>query len=184
MRWWAVGLIGLAALGPVAPRTGAAEEPASDEYKVKAATLYKLTPFIEWPARAFASREAPLVIGVLGADPFGSYIDEFMAGEKVDGRPLVVRRYAKVEDIKDCHILFIARSEAGALKTIFAQLKDRPLLTVGDSDNFTRDGGMIRLALVNGKIRLRISAEAAKSTEPRISSKILGPDTLVAPGKD
>ena len=176
-----VAALVLALLGSTA--AAATAPPAiSEEYQVKAVFLFNFAQFVEWPARAFRDPTSPLVIGVLGTDPFGAYLDELVKGEKVGERPLLVRRYTRVEEIADCHILFIGASEASVLEKVVAQLKDRSILTVGDMDLFTRRGGMVRFLTENGKIRLRIYLEAAEAHNLKISSKILSPATTVGPG--
>ena len=130
---------GLRHPGPVRRDLGAgAHAPAapSPEYQIKAIFLFQFAQFVEWPARAFHGAHDPLVIGVCGEDPFGSFLDEAVRGEKIGERPLVVRRYRRGEDIADCHILFISRSESGQLDQILARLKGRSVLTVGDMEQF------------------------------------------------
>ena len=176
-------LLGLALLCAVTP--GASAQPtASAEYQLKAVFLFNFAQFVEWPARAFRDAKAPLVIGILGEDPFGAYLDDLVSGEKIGDRPLVVHRYNRAEDLNDCHIVFISRSEARNVENIVARLKNRSLLTVSDLDAFARRGGMVRFVMEDGKIRLRINVEAAKACELTISSKILRPGTIVTPGKD
>jgi len=152
------------------------------EYQLKAAFLFNFAQFVEWPASAFRTAQSPLIIGVLGDDPFGPYLDELVNGEKVGERPLVPRRFKRVEDIGECHILFISRSESSNLERILGRLRERSVLTVSDIEGFSRQGGMVRFVTENGKIRLRINVEAAKSCNLTISSKILRPGTIVTSG--
>jgi len=176
-------LLGLALAGLGAPAVRA-ETTLSPEYQLKAVFLFNFAQFVEWPAQAFPGPKAPLVIGVLGKDPFGAYLDDLVSGEKIGDRPLVIRRYSRLEELAGCHILFISRSEARNLETIVARLKEQNVLTVSDADSFTRQGGMVRFAMENGKIRLRINVEAAKARHLSISSKVLRPDTIAIPGRD
>jgi hypothetical protein len=155
---------------------------AAREYQVKAVFLFNFTQFVEWPADAFAHANTPLVIGVLGEDPFGAYLDETVRGETVNGRPLIVARYRRVQEIGDCQILFISRSETEQLEQILASLVGKPVLTVGDVEGFARRGGMIDLATVSGRIELRINLEAARAARLTMSSKLLRPAKVV-PGK-
>src|SRR6185436_524028 len=128
-----------------------AQTTPSREYQVKAVFLFNFAQFVEWPPPAFADAQAPLVIGVLGEDPFGAYLDETVRGEKVNNRPLTVQRYRRVEEIKACHVLFISQSEVDRLKEIIATLKGRNILTVGDTDGFALYGGMIRFVTEKNK---------------------------------
>jgi hypothetical protein len=162
---------------------GWAQTAPSKEYQIKAVFLFNFVQFVEWPPASFPGAGTPLVIGILGGDPFGSYLDETVRGEKVDNRSLEVQRYRQVDEIKTCHVLFISRSEANRLEQILASLKDRSILIVGDSDDFVQRGGMIRLANAQNKIRLIVNVEAAKVAKLTISSKLLRSAELVTPSK-
>ena len=151
----------------------------SREYQVKAVFLFNFAQFVEWPAEAFPGAQTPLVIGVLGEDPFGAFLDETVRGEKVNNRPLVVERYRRVEEIKTCHVLFISGSEANHLDQILSSLKVRKILTVGDTEGFARAGGMIRFMTEAKKTRLRINLKAAQDARLTISSKLLRPAEIV-----
>jgi hypothetical protein len=174
-------LVALLALAAALPAR--AQAPPT-EYEVKAVFLFNFSQFVDWPAAAFADAHAPLVIGVLGGDPFGATLDEIVRGETVNGRPLAVRRYHSLQQIDTCHILFIDRSQEPQLESIVAALKSRSVLTVGDFDSFAHRGGMIRFFTVGHKIRLRINLSAAQEAKLIISSKLLRPAQIVEPGQD
>jgi hypothetical protein len=145
----------------------------SAEYQVKAVYLFNFAQFVEWPAKAFPDPQRPLVIGVLGDDPFGNYLDETIRGESVNKRALTVQRFRRVGEVKTCHVLFISRSESDRLEQTFSSLKGRHILTVGDTDDFTQRGGMIRFVIEKSKIRVRINLGAVKAADLAISSKLL-----------
>ena len=149
-----------------------AQSTATKEYRVKAVFLFNFSQFVEWPATAFTGPSAPFVIGILGDDPFGTYLDETVANEKVNGHPLVVQRYRDVRDVKNCQILFISFADAEKTRENLLAVNNH-ILTVSDRDNFVRMGGMIRLFTENNKIRLQINPDAARSAELSISSKLL-----------
>ena len=151
----------------------------SGEYQVKAVFLFNLAQFVEWPPKAFADPGAPLVVGVLGEDPFGSYLDETLRGERAHNRPLLLQHYRRVSEVRVCHVLFISRSETDRLDQIFAAVRGRSVLTVGDADEFISRGGMIGLVTEKNKIRIRINAEAVRAAGLTISSKLL---RLALPG--
>jgi hypothetical protein len=165
-------------------RDAPAETTPPPEYQLKAVFLFNFAQFVEWPPEAFPEAQTPLVIGVLGEDPFGAYLDETVRGETVNNRSLVVHRYRRVEEIETCHVLFISRSEAGRLEQILASLKGRNILTVGDMAGFARRGVMIRFLTEKNKIRLRVNLAATKDTNLVISSKLLRPAEIIEPGED
>ncbi len=174
LRGW-LFLAGLALGG----NTGTAQIPPVHEYQVKAVMLFNFAHFVEWPPAAFADPSAPLVIGVLGEDPFGISLDEAVHGEKVGLRPLLVRRYQRTEDLDTCHLLFISRSEAGRLEEIIARLQNRSILTVSDAEGAALRGIMIRFVTEENRIRLRINLNAAKAAGLVLSSKLLRPAEIV-----
>jgi hypothetical protein len=140
---------------------------------VQAVFLFNFAQFVEWPSDAFANAKAPLVIGILGEDPFGSVLDETVRGETVRGRAFKIRRFRRVDDVKDCHILFISKSSGSRLADVLAAVKGRPILTVSNSDDFEEEGGIIRFVIEQSKIRLSIDLEAAQATRLTLSSKLL-----------
>ncbi|HEU4633924.1 MAG TPA: YfiR family protein [Flavisolibacter sp.] len=138
--------------------------------QLKAVFLYNFTQFVDWPANSFSSSTSPFVIGILGENPFGSYLSSVVEGEKAGSHPIIVRHFNSVKEIGNCHILFINRKEASSA---IKHLENRSILTVGDESDFIRSGGMIRFFIRNNKIRLQINLKAAKASGLNISSKLL-----------
>jgi hypothetical protein len=172
----------IAALLALALAAGPLVAAGPTEYEVKAVFLFNFTQFVDWPASAFASPTSPLVIGVLGEDPFGQTLDEAVAGETVNGRPLAVRRYHAIDEIEDCHILFINPPTQRPLPAVLESLRAHNVLTVSDSREFARAGGVIEFVTVDNKIRLQINLDAAKLANLTISSKLLKPARIVKTG--
>jgi hypothetical protein len=143
------------------------------EYQLKSVFLFNFARFVDWPATAFADAKAPLIIGVLGEDPFGGVLDDTVRNETVNGRKLVIRRFARLQDIDICHILFISPSEASRIEEYVAALRARSVLTVADLSGAALRGVMIRLITEQNRIRLRINFEEAKAAHLTLSSKLL-----------
>jgi hypothetical protein len=148
-----------------------AETPS--EYQVKAAFLYKFARFIEWPAASFADTASPLIIGILGKDPFGPMLDQAIAGKLVKGRPLQVVRFSRLDQPPRCHILFVGQRAEPDLAQLFALLGNRSVLSVGDSEDFAQAGGMIRLLVSGQHVLFEINTEAAQRAGLKISSQLL-----------
>jgi len=177
-------LAGLGILCAAGARDLPAEGAPAGEYQIKAVFVYNFAHFVQWPPAALPAGAAPLVIGVLGTDPFGPYLDEAVRGEKIDGHPLAVQRFRRIEDVRDCQILFISQSENDRLDRILADLKGRSILTVSEAAGFGDRGGMIGLVTVDHKVRLKINVGAARAATLTISSKLLRPAEIVTTGKD
>jgi len=151
--------------------------------EIEAVFLFNFSQFVDWPSQVFAEPDSPIVISVLGSDPFGTTLDEVVRGEVVKGRSLIVRRFQRVEQLTDTQILFISRSERGRLESILTTLKGRSVLTVSDIEGFANNGGIICFVLVDNKIRLRVNLQAAKAAGLTLSSKLLRPAQIVGPGE-
>lgn len=152
---------------------------ATSEYQLKAVFLFNFAQFVEWPASVFARPEDPVIIGVLGIDPFGADLDAVLDGEEVSGRPLIVHRYKSAAEIQHCHLLFIPRTQTD-VRQILGELQGRPILTVGETAEFIDAGGMIRFVTEGSRIRLHINLRAADAAQLRLSSKLLRSSQIVA----
>ena len=179
--YWKRTVVFFAAISGILGYGTVPQKTATPEYQVKAVFLYNIAQFIEWPNDSSANEKSPLIIGILGRDPFGSYLDDTVKGEEINGRPLTIERYANIAAIKQCHILFIHASFAPKLPTIRKSLKGKGILTVSDASNFAKQGGMVRFFEQKNKIRLRINLDAVKAENITISSKLLRLAEIVDP---
>jgi hypothetical protein len=114
-----------------------------------------------------------LVIGILGADPFGQFLDETVRDETVHGRPLVVKRFHTVTEARNCHILYLANSEAAGLEQTLKALEGKPVLTVSDMDRAAGRGIAIGFVIEQNKIRFRINLKVARAANLNLSAKLL-----------
>jgi uncharacterized protein DUF4154 len=160
-----------------------AQNTVGREYNIKAVFIYNFTQFVTWPDAAFTAPSSPFVIAIVGRDPFGSVIDETVAGEKVNGHPIVIQRYTEMKEIKNAHILFVSRDEASAFYKWLPELKTRRMLTVSDTTGFAAAGGMIRFLVQDNKIKLQINLSATREAGLEVSSKLLRVAEIVEPQK-
>lgn len=143
------------------------------EYQIKAAFLFNFTQFVEWPSRSFPTSQSPAVIGILGTNPFGNYLEETIAGESINKHPLTIQHFNSVDDIANCQVLFVNIQDKNQLQIIIEKLKGKNILTISDANGFSKLGGMIRLYTKNDKINIQVNLEAAKAEDLVISSKLL-----------
>ncbi len=163
-------LIALTVLFLLPGRIGAQE---ANEYEVKAAFLYNFARFVEWPDNVSPDPNGPLVIAILGRDPFGGEIDRAIEGKTVNGRRLVIKRFSSLETYEQCHILFVSSSERGNLPRILAAVRTNSVLTVSETDRFAQIGGIINFITIENRIRFEINQAAAERVGLKISSKLL-----------
>jgi hypothetical protein len=154
------------------------------EYQIKAAFLFNFTQFVNWPPTAFVSDQSPLIIGILGKDPFGSYLDETVVGEKINGRSLIIQRYKSIEEVDRCHILFINLPDAKKFNDVITNLKGRNVLTVGDDPDFLQRGGMMKFFTKDNKVQIQVNLEATQAANLTVSSKLLRLVQIFTPSKN
>jgi hypothetical protein len=159
----------------VAWMAGAGAAAANDlEAEVKAAMLYNFTRFVEWPASAWKDPRAPMVVGVLGSDPFGQVLEDTLRDKTYGGgRPIVVRRLKSIAEIDGCQVLFVSRSEKKRLAEVLHAPQAAGVLTVSDIEDFTRSGGVIGFQTVDHKVRFGVNLGTASKAGLTISSKLL-----------
>jgi len=146
---------------------------ALSEYQVKAAYLFNFLKFVEYPSASFADPLAPIVIGVVGDDPFGSALPQVVIGKTVQGRDLVIRVYRIGEDLRGAHILFISASERKKIPMILSSLRGSSVLTVSDTAGFLDAGGMIQFLNEDSRVRFAINVDATSRAKLKMSSKLL-----------
>ncbi|HKC68067.1 MAG TPA: YfiR family protein [Bacteroidia bacterium] len=146
---------------------------ATREYQVKAAFVFNFTQFVEWSSQSFTTPQTSAVIGILGKDPFGNYLQETITGETINKHPLVIQHFNSVDDVNNCQVLFINISDKNQLRAILQKLKGKNILTISDVNGFAKMGGIVRLYTKDDKINIQINLEAAKEENLLISSKLL-----------
>ena len=173
MRLRAIPILGLWLVCLLAGGIGRAQESPPTEHQLKAAFLLNFAKFVEWPPAAFGDPTAPIVLGILGDNPFGIILEQTIRGKAINDRPLVVKEFHSAAEATNCHILFISPSEKARLPQILAGLHGASVLTVSELDRFTESGGMINFIRQGNKIRFQINETAAKTVSLKISSKLL-----------
>ncbi len=168
---WSVLLL-MALLNPVAAGTAGAQ-PANDEYHVKAAFVFHFAQLVVWPAEATNESGSSLTLCTLEDDAFSDELVNTIQGRQIGSRTIRIRHVHLPQATRECNILVITKAEGKRLPLILAALRNSPVLTVGEGDNFLSSGGMIRFRIVQDKIRFDINLEAADSSHLKISSQLL-----------
>src|SRR5436190_11300465 len=137
-----------------------AEQPQFSENQVKGAFLTKFAMFVEWPGKPVPGGQTPIVIGILGEDPFGPQFELALAKESIKGRPFTLKHLKDPQEAGGCQILYVSSSESPRLPEILAAIHKQPILTVGDQERFAHQGGMINFIKQDGKVRFEVNTAA------------------------
>jgi hypothetical protein len=155
----------------VTPAVSSAADSTSLEYQIKAALLIKFGSYVDWPRTAFSAPNSPLNVCVAGEDPFGDILDSTASGQRVDERPVQIRRVKAVARDSGCHILFVASDSQRTVQALEG-LRGAGMLTVTDSG--TGGGaGIIDFVVRDNRVRFDINDDAAAQNGLAISSKLL-----------
>ena len=173
MRGGAARVLSFTLLAFAAGWNASAQDSQPTEYQIKAAFIFNFAKFVEWPKSTFPETNSPLVIGVVGEDPFHGVLEKTVRGKAVDDHPLVVKAFQTSAEATNCHILFISTSEKERLPQVLKDLSGSSVLTVGEMGGFNEAGGMIVFVLERTMIRFKINNAAATSAGLKISSKLL-----------
>jgi hypothetical protein len=144
------------------------------EYPVKLAFLYNFTKFVEWPSGAYRDPGAPLMICIVGHDPFSQDLEGQLRTRTVGDRPVDVRTLRPNEDLSVCQIVFVPVTEKDRAGRILKGLKGENALTVGETPGFAALGGIVNLTVEGNKVHFEVNLLAAERAGLKISSRLLG----------
>jgi len=162
--------------------SASARPDAYKEYEIKAVFLLNFTQFVEWPEGTFTETNTTLNIGVLGDEAFADTLQQTVNGERVKGRLLTIKRFSRGAVVKDCHVLFVSRSEESHLKELHDLLAGMGVLTVGECQDFSTCGGVINFFPQGSKIRFEINPDEARRKGLKISAQLLSLGKIVDSG--
>jgi len=172
-RGWPFVACAVAALA-IATSAGGEE---SLDLAVKATYLYKLAPFVDWPAASFPTPDSPFELCVVGNDPFGAVLDRAVAGQRINGHPIVIDRLPRAQHNSNCDMAFVAGSRGQPVGDALRELAGAPVLTVTDGPT----QGIVDFVTDEGRVRFRIDDQAAADSGLSISSKLLRLAMAVVP---
>ena len=162
-------LLGLVLFCTALARGGAGDAPAPKVHELQAAFIYNFTKFIEWPTNSFRDTPAPFVIAVAGNSPCLTALEELARGRKVAGRALVIVPVKSVEAARSAQVVFVPATEE---KKWLPGGCGPNVLTIGESEWFSKNGGMINLLMEGEKIRFEIDMDKAESAGLKVSAQL------------
>jgi hypothetical protein len=146
---------------------------AGREQEVKAAIIYNIAKFVEWPQGSLPNPDEPIMLGVAESDPMADGL-EILNGKALRGRRLFIKRIIHWDEFKKCQIVFFGPSSRKTAGSILTNLSGLPILTITDErENFAQGGSLINLVSETGKIRFQVNLAAVRRSGLRISSQLL-----------
>ncbi len=149
-----------------------AEEILYGEYEVKAAFIYNVAKFIEWPEHAISSQNDSLKLCIMGDNPFGTVFKK-IEGKQVKNKKFIIELIKSVSSIKECNMLYISKSEEKNLASIINFANNYNVLTISDEAGFEKRGVIINMFISEEMIRFNINMDDAKKAGLKVSAKLL-----------
>jgi hypothetical protein len=168
--WW-VGLAATLLAGPAAADR--------DPLETKADMLFNIVKFVKWPDNAAAPR-GELTFAILGDDELASVIAATFSTRSIGGRQVFVRCIRRIEDARDCQVLYVAASETHRVPQVIETLSGKGILTTSDVPGFAAGGGMVNFVQDNERVRFEINPGSAERARLKISAKLLALARIVA----
>ena len=148
-------------------------EPVASEHVVKAAMLYRIAKFIEWPANSFAAADAPFLVCVVD-DEAAVRAFYTITGRTLNGHDVQVRRITgDMLDLRHCHAVFFPDDADADIDYALAKLRGLPVLTVGEAEDFAQRGGMLALFTRDARVTFAINVGASKEARLSVSAQLL-----------
>lgn len=143
----------------------------ADEYEIKATLLANVLRLVDWPPVKGSDAQSPLIVGIAGSEEMEAALRK--AAGRSAGRALLVRRIAGVEGMEQCQAIFVGGTDRKRLSTIIQGVHSQAVLTLGESDRFMSEGGMVGLVLDDDHVKVLVNLNAAQATGLQISSRLL-----------
>jgi len=159
--------------GRVASTANSKSAGADREYQLKAAFLYNFIRYTTWPDEAFDKDEDPIVLTIIGTDPFGKQIDSLFSGKKLHDRSIVIRRVDEVPKKADSHVVFVSGLEKPALVKVKDLYYEQPTLVIGEAPEVIKSGAQCNFYIESGKVRFEVNTDNLELAQLKISSQLL-----------
>ena len=156
-----------------------------DEYEAKALLVYNFVKYTSWPEGSFDNENSAIQIAVVGNSNFFDSFKNYQ-GKQVQGRALKIVMLNMITDFDGEHVLYLSGKWTASTKFFMENvgLKEKPILTVGESEDFVVNGGVISIINKNDHLALLTNPDAAKNCQLFLSNNLVKLSTQVSTRKD
>ncbi len=147
------------------------------DYKAYTLFVYNFMKYVEWPE---AQSKGDFVIGVYGDSPILKELQTLAGSKKLKGRTIVIKLLAKPEDCAGCQLFYIASSKSSAVKLLKEQMKDKPVLIVGEREGLAKKGAALSFVTDDDDaLKFDINKKEIEQHQLKISSSLIALGTVV-----
>ena len=149
-----------------------AKNKEANEYALKASYLTLFTHYTSWPVGSLSESNTPIYICVLGSNPFGQLLEQSAVGRK-GGALLEVKYIKSHKEADQCQVIFISKRERNNEAKWIAALKDKPILTVGESVQAIKHGCAVAFNTEESRIKFEVNLVVVANANLKINSSML-----------
>jgi len=172
-RCYISALFGISLLASALPVSAQDVIDRHREYNVKAVSLYAIGRYVKWPDGVFSQEQSPFVIGIFGTNPFGNTLERIAQKKTIQGRTIVVRAYATLEDYMPCQILFVTRATLPSTEAqLLEKMQGQLVLLVGEATGFATRGGAINFFVDGNNVRFELNTDQALESHLVFNAKM------------
>jgi len=163
----------LAMIAAAAGSPGHGQDDVGDEHEIRAAMIFNIAKFVEWPASKADGSGGAFVLCELGTDAVTSSLEKLLRGQSIAGKPIALLRLNKNSAVGSCHLLHIAHYDRKGFENIAPELVKQSVLSIGSQDWLTSAGGVVSLPMVDDNVRIQVNLGVAQRSGLKVSSKLL-----------
>lgn len=155
-----------------------ADNDISREQSIKAAYLYHLTKFIDWPKEHTHRKGETINLCVFGDNAFNRFL-QHIESRTAKGRSIKLLRLDDDTTANpDCQLVYFDKNSPLNPKLVQAY-NQQATLTVSEQEDFLANQGMVAMVLIKNHVRLQINHSLAKEVGINISANLLEVAALV-----
>jgi len=145
---------------------------ANLEARLKAAYLFRLSLFVEWPKTSLSTNKESINFCIAENQSFHNLLFETVATKTINDKSVKISLIDLTSDLSQCHILFLSKSTSNINK-YFSLITDKPVLTIGESKEFYVNNGMIVFFEKDNRLRFSINEAMVKKASLVIRAQLL-----------
>jgi hypothetical protein len=138
--------------------------------KFKALFMYNFTKYIEWPP---SMRSGDFIIGVLGNSPLTPELNNVSKTQRVGNQKITVVTFNSVDQISQCHILYIPASKSSMLPQVNAITAGKNILIVTDKSGLASQGAGLNYILDGERLKYEVNKSSIEKRGLAVNSTLI-----------
>ena len=138
--------------------------------------IYNFTRYVKWPD---AQSSGTFVIGVLGNSAIQKELETMATTKRVNGMSIEVKNFSTIEEIHNCHILYVSTSETDKMEQVVSSTQNQSILIVTDNPGMAEKGASINFVEVDGKIKFELNQQNIQTRGLKVASSLTSLAILV-----